>query len=64
MYVSYTSAFEGNMYIDDTCMVCSEVFEYQQVQTFQETDILSDDATSVCTSSKVLSEMKAEAIQT
>ena len=33
-------------------MMCSEVFEYQQVQTFQETDILSDDATSVCTSSK------------
>ena len=32
--------------------MCSEVFEYQQVQTFQETDILSDDSTSVCTPSK------------
>ena len=32
--------------------MCSEVFEYQQVQTFQETEIVSDDATSVCTPSK------------
>ena len=52
MCMSHTSAFEGNMYIDDASMVCAKVFEYQQVQTLQETDILSDDATSVCTSSK------------
>ena len=48
--MSDTSAFEGSVYIDDTCGVCSEVFEYQQVQTVQEADILSDDATSVCSS--------------
>ena len=35
MCMSHTSAFEGNMYIDDASMVCSKVFEYQQVQTFQ-----------------------------
>ena len=40
------------MYIDDASMVFSKVFEYQQVQTIQEPDLLSDDATSVCTSSK------------
>ena len=50
--MSHTSAFEGSMYIDDTCGVCSEVFEYQHVQTVQETEVVSDDATSVCTSSK------------
>ena len=48
--MSHTSAFDESMYIDDTCGVCSEVFEYQKVQTFQETEIVSDDATSACTS--------------
>ena len=33
MCMSHTSAFEESMHIDDTCGVCSEVFEYQQVQT-------------------------------
>ena len=50
--MSHTSAFDESMYIDDTFGVCSEVFEHQQVQTFQDTEIVSDDASSVCTSSK------------
>ena len=40
------------MCIDDASMVSAKGFEYQQFQTFQETDILSVDATSVCTPSK------------
>ena len=27
MCMGHTSAFEGNMYIDDACMVCANVFE-------------------------------------
>ena len=34
MCTSHTSAFEGNMCMDDASMACSKVFEYQQVQTF------------------------------
>ena len=45
--------FEESVYVDDSCMVCSNVFEYPQVQaagSMEETEDLSDDNTSVSSS--------------
>lgn len=50
MLNSGVNSLEESVYIDDTCGPCSDVFEYQQVQSIEYTEVLSDDVTSVCTS--------------
>ena len=60
--MTHAIAFEGNTCIDDACMLCSKVFEYQQVHTFQDTDLVSNDGRQCALQVKVLSVMKAEEI--